>query len=66
MELSTKLSLIRYYAQRSTEELQQDKNAIGTHLRATKVKDLDDIKTCIAIINDELAVRVSTDTDDQL
>lgn len=57
MDEKTKENLKRYYTLLSVDELVQHKEAIGNLLAHTKVKDLDDIKISIALINDELKVR---------
>ena len=58
MDESTKQSLALYYAHLSDDELIQCKNDIGELLKRTKVKNLDDIKENIAIINSEIKLRL--------
>ena len=57
MEQSTKNSLMRYYASMTVEELLEQKHEIGEHLRFGRVKNMDDMKVSIAIINVELKMR---------
>ena len=61
MEQSTKLSLMRYYASMSVEQLVDAKSAIGHLLRTAKIKDMKDVKINIALINDEIASRKKND-----
>ena len=58
MEQSTKLALMRLYARMSDDELVRAKADIGELLKHTKVKNMDDIKVNIALINDEIKTRL--------
>lgn len=57
MEQATKNSLMRYYASLTVEELLEQKHEIGEQLKFGKIKNMDDIKVSIAIINVELKMR---------
>lgn len=57
MDEDTKHSLMRYYASLTVEELLDQKHEIGEQLKFGKIKNLEDIKVSIAIINVELKMR---------
>lgn len=57
MEEPTKNSLMRYYASLTIEELLANKAEIGHLLKEGKIRDIENIKVSIAIINYELKTR---------